>query len=111
MKANGGGTLVACVPNAQHWGIQMRLNSGAFRYEESGLLDRTHLRWFTRITLIELFTSTGFQVVKGTVRFHNRPAPEKIMQAIGALAEASGANVKQAQEDAKVFQYVMKVKV
>jgi hypothetical protein len=50
-------------------------------------------------------------VLKGTVRFHNRPAPEKIMQAIGALAEASGANVKQAQEDAKVFQYVMQVKV
>jgi 2-polyprenyl-3-methyl-5-hydroxy-6-metoxy-1,4-benzoquinol methylase len=111
MKANGGGTLVACVPNAQHWGIQMRLNSGEFRYEDSGLLDRTHLRWFTRITLMELFMSTGFQVLKGTVRFHNRPAPEKIMQAIGALAEASGANVKQAQEDAKVFQYVMQVKV
>jgi hypothetical protein len=33
------------------------------------------------------------------------------MQAIGALAEASGANVKQAQEDAKVFQYVMQMTV
>jgi hypothetical protein len=91
MKSHGGGTLIACVPNAQHWSIQMRLNNCAFRYEDAGLLDRTHLRWFTRTTLIELFQSTGFQVVQGTARFLPQPAPEKIMQAIGSLAEASGA--------------------
>jgi hypothetical protein len=87
----------------------MRLNNGAFRYEDAGLLDRTHLRWFTRTTLIELFQSTGFQVVQGTARFLPQPAPEKIMQAIGSLAEASGANAQQAQQDAKVFQYVLQV--
>ncbi len=109
MKSHGGGTLVACVPNAQHWSIQMRLNNGAFRYEDAGLLDRTHLRWFTRTTLVELFESTGFKVIKGTARFLPQPAPEKIMHAIGTLAEASGANAQQAQQDAKVFQYVLQV--
>lgn len=109
MKLRGGGTLVACVPNAQHWSIQMRLNNGAFRYEEAGLLDRTHLRWFTRTTLIELFNSTGFNVNKGVARFLPQPAPEKIIHAIGALADASGFDSKQAKEDANVFQYVMQV--
>ena len=111
MKANGGGVLVACVPNAQYWGIQIRLNSGAFSYDNSVLMNRMDLHLFTRATLVELFTNAGFQVVKGTTRFPQQSAPEKIMQAIGVLAEASGVNGKQAQEDAKVFQYVIQVKV
>lgn len=111
MKLSGGGTLVACVPNAQHWSVQMRLNNGAFRYEDAGLLDRTHLRWFTRTTLLELFSSTGFTINKGIVRFLSQPAPERIMQAIGTFADASGHDSQQAKEDANVFQYVMQVSV
>jgi hypothetical protein len=89
----------------------MRLNNGQFRYEDSGLLDRTHLGWFTRTTLIELFESTGFKINKGVVRFLAQPAPVKIMEAIGAFADASGYNSQQAQEDANVFQCVMQVGV
>jgi 2-polyprenyl-3-methyl-5-hydroxy-6-metoxy-1,4-benzoquinol methylase len=110
MKVNGGGTLVVCVRNAQYWGIQIRLNSGGFRYDDSILQEYADLRWFTRTSLIELFNTAGFKMTKGTVRFPQKNAPGKIMQAIGALAEASGTNVKQALEDAKVFQYVMQVK-
>ena len=40
-----GGIICACIPNAQHWSVQTRLNSGDFFYQSSGLLDRTHLRW------------------------------------------------------------------
>jgi tRNA A58 N-methylase Trm61 len=41
--------VIACyIPNAQHWSLQVKLNIGEFRYEESGLLDKTHLRWFTK---------------------------------------------------------------
>ena len=35
------GSVVACIPNAQHWSIQAKLSIGDFRYETSGLLDRT----------------------------------------------------------------------
>ena len=87
----------------------MQLATQPQKIQDAGLLDRTHLRWFTRTTLIELFVSTGFKVIKGTARFLPQPAPEKIMQAIGTLAEASGANAEQAQQDAKVFQYVLQV--
>jgi len=34
------GCIAACIPNAQHWTVQALLNSGAFRYQSSGLLDR-----------------------------------------------------------------------
>src|SRR4030067_222346 len=45
--------VIACIPNAQHWSIQAKLNCGQFRYQDQGLLDRTHIRWFTRATMIE----------------------------------------------------------
>ena len=64
------GSIVACIPNAQHWSVQARLNSGHFRYEDSGLLDRTHLRWFTRLTMMEMFESTGFRISGGRVQGH-----------------------------------------
>ena len=59
------GSVVICIPNAQHWSLQVKLSIGDFRYQDSGLLDRTHLRWFTRQTMIEMFEQTGFKVEIG----------------------------------------------
>ncbi len=61
-------SVVACIPNAQHWSVQARLNCGAFRYEDKGLMDRTHIRWFTKTTIDELFHSCGFAIVDGRGR-------------------------------------------
>jgi SAM-dependent methyltransferase len=58
-------SVVACIPNSQHWSMQARLNSGLLRYDNAGLLDRTHIRWFTKTTIVELFASTGFRIVDG----------------------------------------------
>ena len=38
---------MACVPNIQHWSILVGLLRGRWEYEDEGLLDRTHLRFFT----------------------------------------------------------------
>ena len=62
------GEVVACIQNAKHWSLQVRLSIGDFRYEENGLLDKTHLRWFTRQTIIELFDQKGFQIDVGLPR-------------------------------------------
>jgi len=67
------GHVVACIPNAQHWSVQARLACGEFRYEDKGLLDRTHLRWFTRITILEMFHETGFRVALMQARVFNEP--------------------------------------
>jgi hypothetical protein len=32
-----------------------------FEYEPSGILDRTHLRFFTRHTIVQLFETTGYR--------------------------------------------------
>jgi len=104
----GGASVVACIPNAQHWSVQARLNCGQFRYEDSGLLDRTHLRWFTKATIIELFESSGFRVVDGLARILVEPEREKALAGIRALAEATGANAEDAVKNAIPFQWVVR---
>jgi len=84
------GMIVACIPNAQHWSLIVRLVLGDFRYEESGLLDKTHLRWFTRQTIIELFESQGFRIVEGIPRIFNEPNRDKFLPLLVEIARASG---------------------
>lgn len=103
------GCLLVCIPNAQHWSVQMRLATGLFRYEDSGLLDRTHLRWFTRITLLEMFGQSGWKVDSAVARQISTPAPEAVMEGIRRIAQAGGADPDQAAVDATAFQFLLKL--
>jgi SAM-dependent methyltransferase len=103
-----GAVIVACIPNAQHWSVQARLNCGAFWYEDQGLLDRTHLRWFTRITIIELFQSTGYHIVEGHSRVADEPARQNVIPSIRAMAVATGSDPQIAENDSLALQYVVK---
>jgi SAM-dependent methyltransferase len=102
-----GGRVVACIPNAQHWSVQLRLACGLFRYEDSGLLDRTHLRWFTRITALEMFQSCGYRVIDGKPRIFAETERERFLPAIQAMATAAGFDPNQAVADALPLQYVL----
>jgi SAM-dependent methyltransferase len=102
------GTVVACIPNAQHWSVQARLNCGEFRYEESGLLDRTHLRWFTRITIFEMFQQAGYRIVEAYPRTFPHPMAEKMIPSIKQMARDLGADPEAAAADALPLQYVVR---
>lgn len=43
-----GGKVIVCIPNVQHWTVMRHVISGKWEYQDGGLLDRTHLRFFTR---------------------------------------------------------------
>jgi SAM-dependent methyltransferase len=104
------GHVAVCIPNAQHWSLIARLSCGDFRYEDQGLLDRTHLRWFTRATLLELFDSCGFEVQAGFPRIFQENHRETFLPLIGQLARAAGADPEVAMRDAQPLQYVLLVK-
>jgi SAM-dependent methyltransferase len=59
-----GGVVVASIPNFRYfpnlWEI---LRYGEFEYKPSGILDSTHLRFFTRKSMIRLFERAGYRVV------------------------------------------------
>ena len=54
---------MTCVPNVAHGDLRIALLQGKFRYAESGLLDETHLRFFTLETLRELLGQAGLVIV------------------------------------------------
>ena len=58
-----GGTVIVSVPNVAHLWVRLSLLAGRFDYADRGILDRTHLRFFTRRTLLELLRSAGLSVV------------------------------------------------
>lgn len=103
-----GGTVVASIPNVQHWSIQGRLSIGEFRYEGTGLLDRTHLRWFTRVTIHAMFQSVGLRIEAGVPRIFNEPNREPILKAIRHMAIAMGRDPEGAVRDALPLQYVVR---
>jgi len=56
------GTMIASIPNIAHPWIISQLQKGLFRYEAAGLLDQTHLRFFTKTTIGQLFYSAGLKI-------------------------------------------------
>lgn len=54
------GFVVASIPNIAHGAVRLALLEGRFEYDELGLLDNTHLRFFTRDSLYQLFEDSGY---------------------------------------------------
>ena len=67
-----GGTVVISLPNAGHCSALGGLIAGRWDYLDAGVMDRTHLRFFTRSTAIALVTEAGLEVV-GTRRVIEAP--------------------------------------
>jgi O-antigen biosynthesis protein len=56
------GFVVASIPNIAHGAIRLALLQGQFEYNEYGILDNTHLRFFTRKTINNLFEKSGYTI-------------------------------------------------
>lgn len=56
------GTVVASIPNVRFLGVVEALAEGRWEYKDFGILDRTHLRFFTRKEMEILFREAGFDL-------------------------------------------------
>lgn len=59
-----GGRLLISVPNMAYAGLVAELMLGKFQYRPEGLLDHTHLRFFTREALLEFLDRAGFDLYR-----------------------------------------------
>jgi predicted TPR repeat methyltransferase len=57
-----GGTLFVSVPNVANVTVRAALVTGRFPYADRGILDRTHLRFYTRRSAKDLIASAGFKI-------------------------------------------------
>ena len=102
------GSVIACIPNIQHWSVPVNISLGNFRYQDIGLMDKTHLRWFTRRTIIELFESSGFDVIELVPRIYDEPLREKFLSIIQTMATSAGGNASEATRDALPLQFLLR---
>lgn len=57
-----GGRLIVCVPNVANLYVRLNLLMGRFRYQPCGILDATHLRFFTLTTLRDMVEGVGLEI-------------------------------------------------
>jgi 2-polyprenyl-3-methyl-5-hydroxy-6-metoxy-1,4-benzoquinol methylase len=59
------GVIVASIPNVWHISVLKELFlHKQWKYTDAGILDRTHLRFFTKKSILEMFDATGFDVIR-----------------------------------------------
>jgi 2-polyprenyl-3-methyl-5-hydroxy-6-metoxy-1,4-benzoquinol methylase len=62
-KLKPAGRLVGSVPNVRYWSVMVSYVLGRdWRYEGTGILDTTHLRFFTRKSLVRTLGGHGFEI-------------------------------------------------
>lgn len=57
-----GGRVLAAIPNIQFAPVLWEVFRRGWEYQDAGLLDRTHVRFFSRASMIDLFESSGYAV-------------------------------------------------
>ena len=56
--------IIASIPNIQHYTVVVNLLMGNWKYKKAGLLDETHLKFFTFKSIKEMFQEAGFEIKK-----------------------------------------------
>ena len=99
--------IYASIPNIQHWSIIFGLISGNFNYTDSGLLDRTHIRFFTKNTIISMFHDCGFEVKSISPRIFNFPEQDKYLSLVKEVSEKLQIDKSTAVINSAAFQYTV----
>lgn len=100
------GCFVISVPNVAHGSVRLALLSGHFDYQNTGLLDSTHLRFFTRGTLEQLLDEAELGLAELHRHELNLDASE-----VPFDPEAVPSQVQEALDndlDARTYQFVVK---
>lgn len=58
------GRLLCALPNVLFYKNRLRLLAGRFEYEESGIMDASHFRWFTFESAARLIEQAGFKILE-----------------------------------------------
>jgi 2-polyprenyl-3-methyl-5-hydroxy-6-metoxy-1,4-benzoquinol methylase len=74
-----GGRIVISIPNVAHFTVRLQLLLGSFNYTDRGILDRTHLHFYTKRSLREMIAQANLEIV------HLGATPAPIEEALPIL--------------------------
>jgi SAM-dependent methyltransferase len=100
------GSVVASIPNIAHGSVRLALLAGRFDYQDLGLLDSTHVRFFTRSSVEDLFREAGMvpvDVRRTTAGFFDTPVPVQEGEFPPEVVDAVRAD-----PEAETYQFVLK---
>lgn len=102
-----GGFLVASIPNVTHADVRLMLLGGHWQYQDHGLLDRTHIRFFDLDGVLGLFGAAGWRIVR-----LERTTKGALQSELADLAEAATAmpgvlESIEADPEASTYQFVV----
>lgn len=82
------GRLFVALPNVLYWRLRLKFVFGEFRYEPTGIMDETHVRFYTFHSGMELLQSNGFEVVS-TLGDGDFPLPflRRVLPALGGFLD------------------------
>jgi SAM-dependent methyltransferase len=98
-----GGQLVMSIPNVRHWSVVRNLLEGRWDYEEAGLLDRTHLRFFTRLSFENMLREVGLRFqLRTTTMMPGETIPSQVVDSLRSV----GLEVDTLASESQVYQYL-----
>jgi len=101
------GAIVCSIPNVRHESVLLPLLvNGTFTYEDAGILDRTHLRFFTLSSMVDMLRNAGFAAQGQAVAVRSQPS--QALSHVAPVVKALGGNPQSFLDEATVIQYVLK---
>jgi O-antigen biosynthesis protein len=100
------GVVIASLPNVAHASVRLALLGGEFRYRDTGLLDDTHVRFFTRDSIQDLFEESGYAITNWLRK--RVDLNESEIQPPAQLPEDARAWAANADPEATTYQFVVR---
>lgn len=101
------GLVLACIPNVQHWSVIANLLQGQWPLEDQGLFDRTHLRWFTKASIVEGFQRLGLHVCELKPRVFKLDQTRAFLQKLAPALANFGLDQQKVLNGIAPLQYVI----
>ncbi len=107
-----GGQVVICIPNIQHWSVMKHVLAGNWTYSDEGILDRTHLRFFTRKSFQRFLQGLGLNIIamqrnsyENTPGFIKQaPKRARMLKSLEGLCQENG--IPYSDYDFRTYQYI-----
>ena len=102
------GVVLACIPNVQHWSVLIELLKGNWPLLEEGIFDKTHLRWFTHDSIVEMMTQCGLHLDEIYPRILQVEKVEAFVKALQPALSELGVNSRSLFQGVAPIQYVVR---
>ena len=106
------GAILFSIPNMAHVSVRLMIMSGRFEYGNTGLLDNTHLHFYTKQEIERVFNDAGFNITNWdfTEAIYTEDLLRKELKKLGIKNSTPDLIKLLNSSDSRIFQYIGKAK-